>query len=161
MKNVKLLTYFILGILLLNTSCEKPVKMKAKVLDLATVKSEIESNDMEYEKAYNSKDLKGLVSYYAKGAQVFAPNEKILNGLNAISDFYKTYTNQDSINYKIKLTVKDVFAAGDLAVGSGIYSININDSTTVDNGKYLSLFKKIDGKYKSIRDIWNSSKPLK
>jgi len=159
MKKLKVLRYLILGFLLLNMSCKKPVKVK--VLDLKAVHSKIVDRDMFYEKAYNNKNLDDLVSYYSEDAILMAPNEKKMEGLKEIRKFYGSYTNQDSINYKIKLKVVDVTAAGDLAIGTGLYQFFYNDTIMVDNGKYLAVFKKNGKIYKCIRDIWNSSKALK
>ena len=33
------------------------------------------------------------------------------------------------------------------------------NGATVDNGKYLSVYKRVDGKWLLIRDTWNSDTP--
>ena len=42
----------------------------------------------------------------------------------------------------------------------GVYELNGADGNQMDKGKYISIFKRIDGKLVPVRDIWNSDLPV-
>jgi hypothetical protein len=49
-----------------------------------------------------------------------------------------------------------VGVSGDLAYEAGTFSVVDGSGKAVDTGKYLGVFLKKDGKWRYIRDTWNS-----
>ncbi len=49
-----------------------------------------------------------------------------------------------------------VGVSGDLAYDAGTYSVVDGSGMAVDKGKYLGVYLKKDGKWRYIRDTWNS-----
>jgi len=52
-------------------------------------------------------------------------------------------------------TIKAV-AAGGVGYHTGTYWIKDANGTTIDRGKYMEGWQKIDGEWKIVHDIWNS-----
>ena len=51
----------------------------------------------------------------------------------------------------------DVDASGETAVEVGRYRLTAGDAEA-DHGKYIVVWKNVDGRWKLHRDIWNTSK---
>jgi hypothetical protein len=49
--------------------------------------------------------------------------------------------------------------AGDLAWVTGTYVVANASGATVDKGKYVTIYRRANGKWPIIRDTWNSSMP--
>jgi ketosteroid isomerase-like protein len=50
--------------------------------------------------------------------------------------------------------------SGDLAWLSGTFSDKDASGATVDEGKYLSVYRRTNGNWLLVRDTWNSDKAL-
>jgi len=53
----------------------------------------------------------------------------------------------------------DVSAAGDLGYTAGAYELTVNDATgkpTTEKGKYVTVWKKVNGQWMVVRDIFNA-----
>ena len=55
------------------------------------------------------------------------------------------------------LEIVDVDASGETAVEVGRYRLTAGDAEA-DHGKYIVVWKNVDGRWKLHRDIWNTSK---
>ena len=96
------------------------------------------------------------MAYYANDAQSMGPNAPTLVGAEAIRADTEKDMAEGGEGYTAKMEVKDVWAAGDIAVETGAYTVTGPDGEVVNRGKFMSLFEKRDGKYICIRDIYNS-----
>jgi ketosteroid isomerase-like protein len=50
--------------------------------------------------------------------------------------------------------------SGNLGFFVGKYTLYGNENQVINKGKFITLFKNIDGEWKVYRDIFNSSVPL-
>jgi len=55
--------------------------------------------------------------------------------------------------------LKDAWGDENSVTEVGVYELNAADGSQIDKGKYISIFKRVDGKLKPVRDIWNSDSP--
>ena len=53
----------------------------------------------------------------------------------------------------------DVGVSGDQAYEWGTFAVTDKSGATVDKGKYLTVYKKEDGKWLIVHDTWNSDMP--
>jgi ketosteroid isomerase-like protein len=53
----------------------------------------------------------------------------------------------------------DAGVSGDLAWEWNTFSVTDKAGATVDTGKYVTVYGRRDGKWRIIRDIWNSDAP--
>ena len=138
------------------TSCETKTE-KEVAFNVDAAKKELQTYNDEFAATIVKKDSVSFGNLYAADAVRMYPNRTELVGRSEIvSDFNFAVNNGIGSG---KLTTKEVMGNEDLLVEVGIYELFGNDGAQVDKGKFISLFKKVDGKLVSIRDIWNSDSP--
>jgi len=138
------------------SSCATKTENKA-VFDVESTKKELQTYNDEFAATISKKDSVAFGNLYAADAVRMYPNRTELVGkAEIISDFNFDVNNGIGSG---KLTTKEVMGDDNLIVEVGIYELFGNDGAQLDKGKFISLFKKIDGKLVSIRDIWNSDLP--
>jgi len=59
----------------------------------------------------------------------------------------------------VKLEIIEVEGHGDTAIEVGKYTLSGEAGQVLDRGKYIIIFKQVDGQWKLHRDIFNSSMP--
>ena len=59
----------------------------------------------------------------------------------------------------IELKTTEVEGLGESAAEVGSYTIYGKDGAAIDRGKYLVLWRRVDGAWKLHRDCWNSNEP--
>jgi len=112
-------------------------------------------------KAYNAGDAKAISALYAEPAVLLPPGAQAANGNAAIQAYFaKDKAESAKAGVTFSLDAKsDVGASGDLGWESGTYAVKAKSGATVEVGKYLTVFKKSDGKWLIIRDTWNADAP--
>ena len=131
-------------VLLAGTSCQESIDIEAEkqlIKDIVTKAFEAEQQ----------KDVDAILSYYAEDVIAHAPNMTQIQGLEAMRDFYTEY-------FKILVSIEGwsteiiVSEAGDMAwdYGGSRSVINGPDGPIEGEGKYLSVYKKINGEWKCV-----------
>jgi uncharacterized protein (TIGR02246 family) len=108
--------------------------------------------------AFNNKDAAGLAALYAPDAVFLPPNEPAVFGRDAIEA-----THQELFatgDFKIDLEALETVVDGQLAYVGGRYRMWTGDGTLVDRGKYIEIWRPVDGEWMIYRDIYNSSLEL-
>jgi ketosteroid isomerase-like protein len=96
---------------------------------------------------------------YTEHGELFPPNEKIVEGRSAIEQFWKAA--MDAGTKSVQLKTSEVEGYGEAAVDAGTYTLTGADGRLLDQGKYLVLWKRVDGKWRLHRDCWNSDMPIR
>jgi ketosteroid isomerase-like protein len=65
----------------------------------------------------------------------------------------------DSGVASVSLTTLEKFGSGSTATEVGVYEMHDKAGKAVDHGKYLVLWRKVNGAWQLHRDIFNSSVP--
>jgi uncharacterized protein (TIGR02246 family) len=107
--------------------------------------------------AFNKGDADAYAAMYAVDAVVAPPNAPAIFGRDAIRAAKAASASTD---FAIELEDLEIVIQGDLGYKAGRYRIRATDGTLVDRGKYLEIWRKIDGRWLIHRDIYNSSLPL-
>ncbi len=107
---------------------------------------------------YNAGDADGVAGLYAEDAVVLAPGTAAVAGRAAIrgliaSDIAKTTAGGFTLTGD---EVTDAGVSGDMAWATGTFSVTDSSGATVDRGKYVTIYRRAEGKWPIIRDIWNS-----
>lgn len=101
-------------------------------------------------------------NYYAPDAVAMAPNMPALRGRDAIRTFWVGFFQAGAI--ELTLTSDNVTqASSDVAVEMGHYDLSITPAggqVVKDKGKYLVMWKKTNGRWWAVEDIFNSDLPL-
>ncbi len=80
-----------------------------------------------------------------------------MSGRAAIEAFWREF-QADGIGAEINDT--EVYALGDAGYTVGTYTATDAGGATIDEGKYVLIWRYADGKWQLHRDIWNSNLPL-
>lgn len=130
----------------------------ALAADAAREVAAIQAVDEVFVKAYNSGDVATVVAQYDDHAILQAPGTPEAVGKAAIRTFFAA-----DIPESAKAGAKFVLnpgatggVSGDLGWSSGTFKVTDKDGKVLDKGKYLSVSRKVNGKWLYIRDMWNS-----
>jgi uncharacterized protein (TIGR02246 family) len=128
--------------------------------DTAADADAIASLNESWGQAFNAGDAAALVALYSEDAAVNPPGLPQVRGHAAMQDFFAKDT-ADAKAAGITMTLnpqKDSGVSGDLAWESGTFMAKDASGATVDEGKYITVFQKTDGKWLIVRDTWNSDR---
>ena len=133
-------------------SCSAPAE-KENAIDLAKVKSDIQTMEDAYAAAERAKDAAGVVVYYSEDAVSYSRNQQPVSGKAAIREDIAQRLAKDTTGNHNVYKVVDLFAEGDMAVEIGSWTSVNSSGAEVDKGYYMSYFQKRDGKYVCVRDM--------
>jgi uncharacterized protein (TIGR02246 family) len=111
-------------------------------------------------KAYNGGDAAAVAAQYADDALLLPPGAPSVRGRPAILAFFtKNIADSKAAGVVFNINPKtDVGVAGNTGWESGTYTATVKGAV-VESGKFLSVSRKQDGKWRYIRDIWNADAP--
>ncbi len=112
----------------------------------------------QFTKLYNCSDAEGLASLYSEDAKILSPNMDFVEGKDAIQTFWQGALEMGVKSFRSEIIETE--SSGNLGYLVGKYTLYGSENQQVDQGKYISVLKDIDGKWKVHRDIYNSSIPL-
>ena len=119
------------------------------------------ASSVTWAKAYNAGDADRIVALYANDAILMPPDAPAAAGPAAMRKFL---TGDIAASKKAGLTLVLADDAGgingELGWHSGTFKLNDTSGATVGTGKWLEIWRKADGKWLMIRDIWNNDPPV-
>ena len=115
--------------------------------------------------ALQKSDTDKIISFFTTDAVAMKPNTTIVIGLQAIRKERESSFKDTTMLYKTyssKIDTIEVSSSGDLAYVRGTDRITTKTSNGLvdDLGKWVDIWKKDDGEWKVIVNIWNSDKPM-
>ena len=147
--------------LLLNTGCKKEaeagVPAEATAFDPAAAKTTVEAGYREFENAYNAKDSVALANCYASDGKFMPPNMKAAEGRANIQKTFGQWFKGDTS--KIKLSLVELWGNETNLTAENTWQITDKDGKVLDEGKSIELYSMEDGKWKLLRDCFNSNMP--
>ncbi|WP_428740521.1 YybH family protein [Tenacibaculum sp.] len=152
-----------LFLVLFITSCNnKPAKDTESTndkpaFDLNTAKTEIEAANKAYSDFFAAKDSVGLANLYSEEGKFMMNGAPAIIGRPSIQSTFYGFMNSDFTN--LDLTTIDVWGVKNLVTEEGTYTLYSGDKVA-DEGKYLVLWVKENGKWLLHRDIFNSDMPI-
>ena len=164
MKNpTKFLTIIAVALLLVFSiaSCNKKVEeTKEAVIEptfnLETAKAEIKTANKEFMMYFSAADSIGLANLYTQDAKFMNNGAPAIIGRKNIQSSLSGIMNSGITSVNLKTI--DVWGMENLITEEGEISLFV-DEAVVYQGKYMVLWKKVDGKWKLFRDIFNSNLP--
>lgn len=158
---LKLTLAALIGVTLFVFSACSSSKEEAKPVDMEKLKAEIQAMEDAFAAGEKAKDADAVAKYYADDAVSYSRNKPPSVGKPAIRESIAKGIVEDSAGQVNVYKVVDLFAEGNLVVEIGSFTTTLGDGTPKDNGHYMSLFEKRDGKYVCIRDMNVTSNPAK
>ncbi len=110
-----------------------------------------------WQSAYDAKDPAASAAIYAEDGALLPPNSETISSRAAI-EAYLTESLASGISVGLKDT--EVYAHGDVGYMAGTYTVTDAGGATIDKGKYVDIWRQVDGKWQISRAIWNSNLPL-
>lgn len=121
--------------------------------------SALDAVESSWVQAYNAGDANALSAFYADDAVLMPPGNPAAQGKQAIFQFFSTdlATAQRAGNSMSILGTPAGGVAGDWGWVSGAYAVTGKDGIGVESGKFLAVFKQVDGKWYILRETWSSN----
>jgi len=111
-----------------------------------------------YTRAHITGDTAFLNNVFTKDARVLGPNADVVTGRKAIAQLNNEWVNYGI--YEFQEISSATYGGGDYIIDEGNYSMTYGPDSTFDQGKYINVWKKVNGNWKIYSNIWNSSLPL-
>ncbi len=139
---------------------QKEEATEAEPMDMAALKVEIQAMEDAYSAGEKAKDADAVAAYYSEDAVSYGRNKQPLEGRAAIRESIAKSIANDTLGEYSVYKVVDLYADGDLATEIGSWTQFDAAGAETENGYYMSVFEKRDGKYECVRDMNITTKPL-
>ena len=123
-------------------------------INLTPAKAEIVAANKEFMTFWAASDLVGLANLYSLDAKFMMHGAPATSGRTNIQSVLSGIINSGVSS--VDLRTVDVWGTANQITEEGELSLFVGDKE-VDQGKYIVLWKKEDGKWKLFRDIFNSN----
>jgi ketosteroid isomerase-like protein len=130
--------------------------MTAPTLD--TVRDAFTSVCQQFKKSIEQGDVGNIGNLYTENAKILPPNMDMLEGRDIILKFWQGALEMGIKSYEPKII--EVEYSGNLGFFLGTYTLYGAGKKIINKGKFITVFKNVDGEWKVYRDIFNSSVPL-
>ena len=110
-----------------------------------------------WQSALDAKDPAAVAAVHTEDGALLRPNSETISGRAAIEAFWA-----ESLARGNRGVVKEaeVYAQGDLGYIVGTYTVTDAGGATIGEGKYVQIWRHVDGQWQIHRGIWNSNLPL-
>ena len=125
--------------------------------EIETLKGEIEAANGRFADAFARRDVAALGALYAKDAQAYPPGLPPVAGRASIQDMWKGFLAMPV--GRLELRTIEVDGNGSTAWEDGRYTILGVNGSTMDDGKYVVVWRRDPDGWKLYRDIWSSNTP--
>lgn len=159
---MKKIMYFTIIAAMMITACDP--KTKTSSVDTRAEADSIRMLEEQWSMAIKVSDIDKIVSFYATDAVTMSANMPISIGIEAIRKTEESSFSDTTYLFKTYSSTIDnieVSVSGDLAYTRGVdrVSQNTTKGPSEEVGKWVDIWKKVDGKWKVIVSIWNNDKP--
>jgi uncharacterized protein (TIGR02246 family) len=121
------------------------------------IRAEIEAGNKKFVEAVQQGDATAVAELYTINAMVLPANSDTVNGKEAIKSLFQGLINSGVKG--ITLTTLEVERYGNTANEVGRYTLKGGNGQTLDQGKYIVIWKRVNGQWKLHRDIFNTNLP--
>lgn len=142
-----------------NTSATETPKDSAAPFDAASMRKIINEKNNRFTRSHITGDTAFLNNIFTQDAKVFAPNADVVAGRAAIAALNLEYINFGIKEFREETTA--LYGNGDYLVNEGSYFMAYGKDSTTEKGKFINIWKKVDGDWKIHSNIWNTNSPAK
>jgi len=122
----------------------------------ADPRAEISETARRFLRSFAQHDIAAIAACYTEDAQMLPAHMKPIDGRAAIGAVFKFTGGQ---GHTLEFLTRELDVLGASAVEIGEYVRRAGDGSTVDQGKYIVIWKRVDGEWKIHRDMFNTSRP--
>ena len=127
-------------------------------LDTTGLRKIIDEKNNKFTQAHIVGDTAFLNNIFTQDGRVFAPNSEVITGRSAIAAINLEYINFGIKEFREETTA--LYGSSDYLINEGTYFMSYGKDSTVEKGKFINIWKKVDSDWKLYSNIWNSSMPL-
>ena len=133
------------------------VPVSAQSQDEQAIRSLIQ----QWVKLVAAKNADAVAEMYAPGGAVMPPNAPLAEGREAIAATWRSMMQAPGFQLTFAPTRIEVSKGGDMAMDRGTYRLvtHATSGAVEDCGKYVVVWRKLDGRWKAAADIFNSDLP--
>jgi uncharacterized protein (TIGR02246 family) len=119
------------------------------------IQTEIRKMNDLFESMYAQGNAAALASLYTEHGMLLPPGSEVIRSREGIQNFWQAVMNMGIKQARLVSVV--VEQLGDTAIEQGQYVLSGATGQTLDEGKYLVIWKRKQGQWKLDQDIWNTS----
>lgn len=129
--------------------------------DAAAEEQAIRAQVARWHDLIKAKDAAAIAQLYVEDGAFMPPNAPIAKGRAAIEQNWGGMIATPGFELAISPEQIVVASSGDLAMDRGTYRLTVapDGKEQVDTGKYVVVWRKVDGEWKAAADIINSDLP--
>jgi uncharacterized protein (TIGR02246 family) len=138
----------------------KAMANAAAPVDTKAAEAEIRKGDEDFFSAAKAKDANAIAALYSTDAVSMPQNSPPLVGHDAILKYNQDFVKLPQLAITGESETIRFSDDGTMAYDAGNYSVSYVDAkghTIKDQGKFLNVLKKVDGKWKVIVDAFSSN----
>jgi ketosteroid isomerase-like protein len=134
--------------------CARPV-----TVDLEAEQRTLRQLDGQFGTFAAKRDVAGAVALYADDGVIMAPNAPAAKGRAAIRTLWEGLVQTPGRVLRVEPERIDVAPGGDFATDMGTVTMELDgpQGRVKEVSKYLEVWRKQDGRWRVVYDIWNSN----
>jgi uncharacterized protein (TIGR02246 family) len=121
------------------------------------LRAAIAASNQKFMDTFARGDAAGMARLYTSNGQLLPANSDFVTGSAAIERFWGGAMGMGIKSARLETV--ELEDHGDTALEVGKYSLGGEGGQTLDQGKYVVVWKTEGGEWKLHRDIWTSSMP--
>jgi uncharacterized protein (TIGR02246 family) len=121
-------------------------------------RSQIDAANRKVHATLATRDPAAIADLYTVDGMVLPPRQESVRGRDAIRRFWEV-SLADGGDAQMTIATVEVDGRGDIAYEVGTYTFTKQDGTVLDHGKFIVVWKLVEGEWQVHRDIYNSSVP--
>lgn len=138
---------------LLFVGCAAPPQQETT----AEARPGIQATISDWMTAFSHDDAAGVAACYTEDAKLLPPNEGTVSGRQAIQAWFQAGIDA-GLDVRLEIQELEVYGATGYEVGKA--TVMGPDGQTIDDSKYIVIWKKVGDAWRMHRDIFNSNRPL-
>jgi uncharacterized protein (TIGR02246 family) len=121
-------------------------------------RAQIDAANRKVHETLAKRDAAAIAALYTIDAMVLPPRQESVRGRDEIRNFWQASLAGGG-DAEMTIATVEVEGRGDTAFEVGTYVFSGKDGKILDHGKFVVIWKLVDGAWKVHRDIYNSSVP--
>lgn len=146
-----------IGTLFLSSCNNEAAKTETAEFNLDAAKADIAASNKIFSANFATGDSVAFANCYTSDGCIYNANMPKVCGTDGIRSFHNIGYNSGIRN--VALTTEEVMGGKEAVIETGKYEVFVADNVSVEKGKFVVVWKEVDGKWKMYRDIWNSDAP--
>jgi ketosteroid isomerase-like protein len=124
-------------------------------LDMDAVKAKIQERENAFAVAQSSGDVESLITLFTDDAISMGNDQEALVGKDAIRADMEANLSKRVEGNTSSFEVSEVFGTEGLVTEIGVETNKNATGEVISTGKYMAVWKKVNGEYLVFRDIYN------